>query len=328
MSAPRRHQPAARPRRRSTRPRSTGSSTRHGVPDGRGRRARSSGAARPTRCSCGTGSYGLPRPAPFTRLQGTDLWYLTLELPAGSRIEYKIEVRRGGAGRVIEDPLNPRRRATPSAPTRSARRRLRGAGAGPAADPEARAGTCRGSRRERGAAARRSTSHVYLPARFRRTRRYPLLVVHDGTDYLEVRAMKTVLDNLIHRLDIDHGRGGFSTPRERLREYADYEPHARFIADELVPLLGDRLRSATTGGPVPHGASFGAVASLSTAVPLPRVLRPLLLQSGSLRLHGHRHRARRGPALRPGREVRQPLPRRSRRRQSSGSSSAAASTSR
>ena len=44
---------------------------------------------------------------------------------------------------------------------------------------------------------------IYLPARFNRAQRYPLLVVHDGTDYLNFAAMKTVLDNLIHRLDVD-----------------------------------------------------------------------------------------------------------------------------
>ena len=44
---------------------------------------------------------------------------------------------------------------------------------------------------------------LYLPARFRRTVAYPLLVVHDGRDFLQYAAAKTVLDNLIHRL-----RGG------------------------------------------------------------------------------------------------------------------------
>ncbi len=32
---------------------------------------------------------------------------------------------------------------------------------------------------------------VYLPARFRRSRRYPLLVVHDGYDYLRYASLQT-----------------------------------------------------------------------------------------------------------------------------------------
>ena len=37
----------------------------------------------------------------------TDLWYLVLELPEGSRVEYQIEVRRGEHYERFNDPLNP-----------------------------------------------------------------------------------------------------------------------------------------------------------------------------------------------------------------------------
>jgi enterochelin esterase-like enzyme len=43
---------------------------------------------------------------------------------------------------------------------------------------------------------------IYLPARVRRSRQYPLLIVHDGGDYLRYSSLRTVLDNLIHRLEI------------------------------------------------------------------------------------------------------------------------------
>ena len=36
---------------------------------------------------------------------------------------------------------------------------------------------------------------MYLPARFRPTRRYPLLVVHDGGDYIHYAALKEVLSD-------------------------------------------------------------------------------------------------------------------------------------
>jgi enterochelin esterase-like enzyme len=49
------------------------------------------------------------------------------------------------------------------------------------------------------AGLRASRGQVYLPARFRPTRRYPLLVVHDGHDYLRYAALGAVLDNLIAR---------------------------------------------------------------------------------------------------------------------------------
>ena len=40
--------------------------------------------------------FGLPAHLRLRRLDGTDLWYAVLELPAGSRVEYKLEVARGG----------------------------------------------------------------------------------------------------------------------------------------------------------------------------------------------------------------------------------------
>ena len=46
------------------------------------------------------------------------------------------------------------------------------------------------------------TVEVYLPARFRDNRTYPLLIVHDGLDYLRYADLKNVLDNLIHRQEI------------------------------------------------------------------------------------------------------------------------------
>ena len=41
---------------------------------------------------------GLPDRLPLRRLRGTDLWWVVLELPEGSRVEYQLEVRRGEHG--------------------------------------------------------------------------------------------------------------------------------------------------------------------------------------------------------------------------------------
>ena len=66
-----------------------------------------------TRVSLRHWIYGLPSSQPFKRLAPTDLWYLTLELPESSRVEYKIEVVRGRFAEWVEDPLNPRRARDP-----------------------------------------------------------------------------------------------------------------------------------------------------------------------------------------------------------------------
>ena len=107
--------------------------------------------------------------------------------------------------------------------------------------------------------------------------------MHDGGDYLQYAAAKTVLDNLIHRLDVAETVVAFVYPGDRLAEYANSAAHARFLTAGAAcrtsrpsfPLAG------TPSGRCLMGSSFGAVAALSTAYRYPGVYGSLLLQSGS-----------------------------------------------
>ena len=92
---------------------------------------------------------------------------------------------------------------------------------------------------------------LYRPARFRRSARYPLLIVHDGGDYLEFAQAKTILDNLIDRLDVAELVAAFVYPGDRLAEYADSAAHAQFLTAELLPQLETELPLA---GARPGGA--------------------------------------------------------------------------
>src|SRR5690606_7672373 len=121
---------------------------------------------------------------------------------------------------------------------------------------------------------------VYLPARFRRTRRYPLLVVHDGVDYVRYASLKTSLDNLIHRLEIPSIVVALIQSKDRLREYADDPRHADFLVRDLVPQLESAF--PLVGKPAARalaGASFGAVASLAAAWRYQGFFDRLMLQS-------------------------------------------------
>ena len=226
---------------------------------------------------------GLPDPLAMKRLPGTDLWAVTTVLPEGSRVEYQIEVRRGARHEQFNDPLNPRLAHSPLGSSSVCASLGYEVEVWSRFDPEARPGTLVEEGMRSKALRREQRFHVYLPARFNRALRYPLLVVHDGTDYLNFAAMKTVLDNLIHRLDVDPLVAVFVPPGDRLREYANHAPHARFIARELVPLLLERL--PLVDSPEARclmGSSFGGIASLSTAVRYPGFFGSLLLQSASL----------------------------------------------
>ena len=243
--------------------------------------------------------YGLETSQPFLRVEGTDLFYLILELPPRSTLQYKLNVNWGDDQRWILDPLNPERARDPF----GANSVVRTAGVGrpewTLPDPEARPGDLvRVSVRSD---AFDQDRHVvlYLPARFRRNRRYPLLVVHDGQDYLRYSDVKTVFDNLIHRLEVAPMIVALTNAGERLTEYPDNPTHAKFIAEELVPVLERdwplRAEPAFRGL---MGASFGGVASLSTAWRYPGFFGRLLLQSGSFAFTDIGPN-RRGPAFDP-----------------------------
>ena len=123
---------------------------------------------------------------------------------------------------------------------------------------------------------------LYLPARFRRTATYPLLVVHDGADFLHYAAAKVVLDNLIHRLDIAEMVVAFLHPADRLKEYANSTAHSRFVTNELLPQLERELPLVgQRSGRCLLGSSFGAIAALSAANRSPDTYGSLVLMSGS-----------------------------------------------
>lgn len=239
--------------------------------------------------------YGLESAQPLIRVPNTDLHYLVVEMPPRSRVEYKLEITRGGHGEWIQDPLNPHRARDPF----GANSVLQGEGyevpEWTREDLLARKGNIEPFAFDSRTIGRR-TGWIYLPARFRRTRRYPLLVVHDGSDYLNYSGMRTVLDNLIHRLEIPEMIAVFVDSPDRLREYANHEGHAKFLAEELVPHLEAQLPlRGRPQGRCLMGASFGAVASLSAAWRYPGFFGRLLLQSGSFAFTDIGRRNHRGP---------------------------------
>jgi len=227
---------------------------------------------------------GLPADLGFERLGDSNWWLLALGLPNGTRLEYQLEVVEGGRARWLEDPLNPYEARNPFGQNSVCR--SSGYAVPPWAlyDPAAEHGSRRSLTIPSAAMGRAVPVTLYLPASFSTEpeHRYPLVVMHDGTDYLHYAAAATVLDNVIHRGLVPEFVVAFCDPVDRLNEYADDERHARFVVEELVPYLEAHLpliggRDARCLG----GASFGAVATLSTAVRYPETFGRLLLQSGS-----------------------------------------------
>lgn len=225
---------------------------------------------------------GLNTAQSLKRLSETDFWTLTIELPAGSRIEYKLEVVANGQRNLILDPLNEVKALDPF----GANSVCQGEGytrpIWTLPDADAPKGTYDSLNVASKAFGEVRNVEVYLPARFRKNRRYPLLIVLDGLDYFNFAALGTVLDNLMHNLEIPQMIVAMTQSPNRLVEYGADDRHAEFIAKEMLPCLNENfplIDEPSARGIM--GASFGAVATLHTAWRYQGLFGSLLLQSGS-----------------------------------------------
>jgi enterochelin esterase family protein len=226
--------------------------------------------------------FGLPASQSFRRVAGTDLWYLSMEAPRGSRIEYKLEVEHRGMTRLVRDPLNAKTANDPYGANSVCYASGYHVPDWTKRDPEAREGHVEEIKVPAPALGGARDVSVYLPARVRSTRKYPLMICFDGADYLRYAKMKTVLDNLIHRFEVSPMIVAFVQSPDRMKEYAADPVHARFVVEDLIPHL--ERRYPARGRPKDRGlmgASLGAVASFHAAWLHPGVIGSLLLQSGS-----------------------------------------------
>jgi len=242
---------------------------------------------------------GLSTAQPLERLEGSDLWALTMELPDKSRFEYKFEVIRKGTRQLVLDELNGVLAHDPF----GANSVCQGYGYErpdwTLHDPDSRSGTLDSMTIPSRAFGDQREIRVYLPGRFRKTRSYPLLIVHDGIDYLRFAEINTVLDNLIHRLEIPGMIVALTQSPDRMAEYTCNQNHARFLGEDLLPFMQSRfplLNDPAMCGLL--GASLGAVASLHAAAQYPDRFGRLLLQSGSYAFSDLGHH-KKGPALDP-----------------------------
>ena len=225
---------------------------------------------------------GIPSGLSFERATGTSLWHLRLPVPAGSRFEYKFDVVRGGEGSWINDPLNPCHATDPFGANSVGQSYGYAAPVWTRPNPDAPAGRIEAILIEsRGFAETRGIG-VYLPPGLDEGRRYPVVILHDGKDFVDHAGLTTALDNLIHQGDVPPFLAVLTQPGERNGEYTGDLRHADFLTEEVLPFVRERF--PIRPGPencVLMGSSLGAVASLSTAFRHPGVYGGLALMSGS-----------------------------------------------
>lgn len=218
----------------------------------------------------------------MSRLEGTDFWHVTVELPKKSRIEYKIEVITTDRTDRILDPLNRRTASDPFGSNSVAH--------GPKyVDPpwttpgvDAPLGEVQTIEIGATAFGDVRTLSVYLPNDFPNGGPYPGVFFHDGSDLIEYASVTTVFDNLIASSAVPPFVGVLMDPVDRNREYVGNPSHARFVLDDLLPHVTSEFAvTSDPQGRILAGASLGAVATLDTALRAPGRFGSLILLSGS-----------------------------------------------
>src|ERR1044072_3440415 len=217
--------------------------------------------------------------APLLRLANTDVWFVTLRLPATSRFTYGFA--RPGI-RLTSDPLNPLKFRSYSF--------VELPGAPPQAwiglQPDVPKGMVRSEKLRSETLKEERSVSIYTPPGYDpKNGSYGLLVLFDGQDYRGPVPMPTILDNLLAAKKIrplvailvDN-----LSEASRNRDIECYPPFTDFVAKELVPWARQRYRfSAEPERTIVGGVSLGGLTAAFCAYRYPEVFGNVLSQSGA-----------------------------------------------
>lgn len=234
----------------------------------------------------------------FQQVTGTPLWLLHLTVEDSGRFEYKLAIRHGSDDQLMLDPLNNNRAGDPFGEnsvcktygySRPPWSRQQGAPKGKIQPLPVNSETFNETREEQ----------IYLPHGYSGNVPMPLLIIHDGADFVTYADLATSLDNLIHTETIPPIIVALVQTGDRPGEYSRGRRHARYIVGELLPVLESGFAvSKRVEQRILLGASLGAVASLSTVFRYPGVFGGVVLYSGSFILNDEKLQARPHPVFR------------------------------
>jgi len=119
---------------------------------------------------------------------------------------------------------------------------------------------------------------VYSPPGLAREQ-LPLVLFQDGKAYFGWGRVPQVLDRLLAANQVAPAHLVFVPPVQRTHEYAFNEAYLRFVVEELLPLVEQRV--ACDGNRIVWGASLGGLASGLLAWNFPQLFQTVVAQSGA-----------------------------------------------
>ncbi len=216
----------------------------------------------------------------MTKLPSTTLWYMKRNYPSDSRLDYKIVTN--GANWIL-DPKNPYQCSGGYGPNSE----LRMPGYVPAPEIDYSASIAHGTLKDTTMFSAGLNSsrliRVYTPPTYSSTNdSFPVVLVHDGIDYLTLGKANNVLDFLIANNRIRPIIAVFVPAVDRTPEYAGGKivTFSNFIVNEVMAYVDTRFRTMKD----PHyravmGASYGGNISLYMAANYPHVFGNVAPQS-------------------------------------------------
>lgn len=180
--------------------------------------------------------------SPLTRISSTNLWYRKEKFEPDARIDYKLIVGE----QWILDPKNPYTAPSGFGPNSE----LRMPAYEPPAEIRENSGVPQGEilTRSYHSALLNNTrkASIYLPHGYHQTsERYPLVLFHDGPDYLGLGNVATILDNLIEERRIPPVIAVFLPAINRTEEYAGslIAPYSQFVSETVLGSIDSEFRT-------------------------------------------------------------------------------------
>ena len=219
----------------------------------------------------------------MANVEGTDFWYSSQIYEADARLDYKFVLNNSN---WITDPLNPNTVMGGFGPNSEL------AMAAYVQPPEIEFysniphGTIFDTVFHSAFLGNSRTIKVYLPPGYDESQNnYPLILFHDGLEYLDLASADNIFDYLIDETLVEPLIGIFVPPVNREQEYAGnlQDEFTDFIVEEIMPWADERFRTkpspqfravagASNGGNIAlwlglqHPEVFGNVAAYSSNV--------------------------------------------------------------
>lgn len=185
-----------------------------------------------------------PVNAPMTNISGTNFWYRTEVFEDCARLDYKINYN----GIWIFDPRNPFR--APGGIGDNSE--LRMPNYIPPAEIDYNSSIPHGTFEDTIFFSYHLHNSrqiiVYLPPGYdQSTKEYPVVLMHDGLEYISLAKMNNVIDYLIYKNEIQPIISIFVPPINRTEEYIDssQQAYTNFIIQELIPWIDNKYSTNT-----------------------------------------------------------------------------------